>query len=121
VKISRALFSVLSAAVFVMGLSASGTAVETYDSMARRDPFVPLIGVSSDGVKQGLESILSVEDVSLQGILIGAGGKKSVIINGEVVDQGYKAGIFSVEHISDNDVTIKIGDDIYEVKLYDRE
>ena len=92
-----------------------------YESLGRRDPFVPLVGVVSrrESVR-GLEGILSIEDVSLQGILVGPGGSRSVIINGEVVAEGMKMGTLTVESIRDNEVTIKIDEDVHTLKLYEQ-
>lgn len=92
---------------------------EIYSSFGKRDPFVPLVGGGTARAKEGLEDILTVEDVSLQGILVGEAGVKSVIINGEVIGQGEQRGIFSIENISDNTVKVKIGEDVYDINLYE--
>jgi hypothetical protein len=92
-----------------------------YESLGRRDPFVPLVGVTSrrESVR-GLEGILSIEDVSLQGILVGPDGSRSVIINGEVVEEGKKIGTLMVESIKDNEVTVRIDEDTHTLKLYEQ-
>jgi hypothetical protein len=95
-----------------------GAAYE-YESYSRRDPFVPLVGVSERGATSGIEGILTIEDVMLQGILIADSGKPGVIINGEIMREGDRVGRLSIESIGSNVVKIKIDDESFELKLYE--
>ena len=58
--------------------------LHVYDHGGKRDPFVPLVGVTS-GKVDSIEDIMSIEDVNLQGIAWDSTGKKTVIINGDMV------------------------------------
>lgn len=90
-----------------------------YDSRGRRDPFVPLVGVEKPGSSSGVKGISSVEDINLQGIVSGTGGKKMAVINGEIMEEGDKIDRLSVLSVSDNAVKVKIDDTEYEIKLYE--
>ncbi|MDD4956689.1 MAG: hypothetical protein PHH49_05425 [Candidatus Omnitrophica bacterium] len=92
---------------------------EEYEHSDRRDPFVPLVGASRKSTVQGVESVLMVDDVRLQGILMAADGVREAIINGEIMREGTKIGRVTMMTIADNYVTLKIGDDEYIVRLYE--
>ena len=84
-------------------VSVSGIAgAYEYESMGRRDPFVPLVGITGEGHAGGINSILTVEDVSLQGIVVGPDNERNVIINGELLKKGDKRERLSVESIGNN-------------------
>lgn len=89
-----------------------------YESFGRRDPFVPLAGLPGGASGGGARGVLSINDISLQGIVMSAGGKREVIINGEIMTEGQKKGQITIEKIEDNIVTIKIGDQSFKKKLY---
>jgi hypothetical protein len=95
-----------------------GAAYE-YESFSRRDPFVPLVGVSERGSTGGIEGILTIEDVLLQGILIADNGKPGVIVNGEIMKEGDRAGRLFIESIGSNVVKVKIDDESFELELYE--
>ncbi|MBU1083804.1 MAG: hypothetical protein ABIG55_00400 [Candidatus Omnitrophota bacterium] len=84
----------------------------------KRDPFVPLVGVSADVQVEG-GAILSVSDVSLQGIIKGADGSYTAIINGEMMKEGYGTQNFRIKKISDNSVVMGIGEEDHEIQLYE--
>ena len=46
-----------------------------YESKGKRDPFVPLVGQEKAIRPAGLEGVVSIEDVLLEGIAIGPSGK----------------------------------------------
>jgi hypothetical protein len=80
---------------------------------------VPLVGVTKSTSVSGARGILTIEDVSLQGIVMGADGKKGVIINGEIIREGERVDRLFIESIGNNIVTIKIEDDTFKIKLYE--
>jgi hypothetical protein len=90
-----------------------------YESYGRRDPFMPLIGVTKGSLAGGIEGILTIEDVQLQGILMADDGTRRVIINGEILKQGDRIERLFIESINSNEVKIKIDDDSFTVKLYE--
>ena len=90
----------------------------TYNSYGRRDPFVPLIGIQKKAGVGGVRSVLTIDDLSLEGILVNPDGSKSVILNGDIMKEGQRIGRLTVEKIRTNDVTIKLNDVSYELKLY---
>ncbi len=67
----------------------------------------------------GVRGILTIDDVLLQGILVGDDGVRSVILNGEVLKEGDRVARVFVGSIGDNVVTIRIDDVEHEVKLYE--
>ena len=90
-----------------------------YNSYGRRDPFVPLVGVFEEGAKGGVWSILTIDDVVLQGIVVSADGSRSIVVNGEVMSEGERIGRLYVESIGENAVNIKIDEESFELKLYE--
>ncbi|MGD2279418.1 MAG: hypothetical protein PVH45_04930 [Candidatus Omnitrophota bacterium] len=104
--------------VFLASACAVGFAFQ-YEPLGRRDPFVPLVGVTKSTSVSGARGILTIEDVSLQGIVMGADGKKGVIINGEIIREGERVDRLFIESIGNNIVTIKIEDDTFKIKLYE--
>jgi hypothetical protein len=90
-----------------------------YSSFGKRDPFVPLVGVSRVSTGNALADILSIEDVDLQGIVSAPGGGYSAIINGEVLSQGDGGGIFVVEKVTSDGIKVKIGGDPFQIDLYE--
>ncbi|MDP8258002.1 MAG: general secretion pathway protein GspB [Candidatus Aadella gelida] len=91
---------------------------DEYNTQGQRDPFVPLVGVSTD-ISSGNGTIMSVNDVSLQGIVMNADGKFSAIINGEVMKEGDSTEHTKIEAIRENAVVIRIEDQSHEIKLYE--
>jgi len=90
-----------------------------YDAHGRRDPFVPLIGVSDTSSASGARGILTIDDVSLQGIVTSSDGKRAVVINGELMNEGQRVERLLVESIGDNVVMIKIDEERFYLKLYE--
>ncbi len=90
-----------------------------YESYGNRDPFVPLVGVDPlESAAMGEGVILSVNDVFLQGVVIGVDGRNSAIINGEVMMVGSVKDNMTVESIENNSVKVKIADRVHEIMLY---
>ena len=93
-----------------------GVEIFNYEPKGKRDPFVPLIG-SGRNVSTGLEGIVSIEDVNLEGIAMGAKGKWVAIINGQLMKEDDKAGSLMIKRIADKKVTLSIDDKVYDVTL----
>jgi len=87
-----------------------------YESKGKRDPFVPLVGVDKDKVS-GLEDVLSVEDIQLEGIAIGPGGKNVAMLNGRMVKENDKIGILTIRKITNKKVVLLVGDKEYILNL----
>jgi hypothetical protein len=114
----RSLSFSLLAIVFTALIHGSVLADQAYSSGGRRDPFVPLLGISGVAARSGLQGIASIRDVDLQGIVVSDDGKKSVIINGEVISEGEAVGYISIEKVGANTVVIKIENEEHELELY---
>ena len=78
-----------------------------YESRGKRDPFAPLIG-QDKAQATGLSEVMSAEDIRLEGIAIGAKGKRTAIINGEIIKEGDKAGEVEIKTIDDMFVVLLI-------------
>ena len=78
-----------------------------YDAKGKRDPLVPLVG-QERSVGAGLETITSPDDLKLEGIATGPGGKQVAIINGQMVKEHDKFGALVVKNISRKSVNISI-------------
>lgn len=109
----------LAAVLFLFFCASVSVSAEEYKSYGRRDPFVPLVGLSRETSAKGVLGILTVDDVILQGIAVNSDGTNSVIINGELMRKGERIGRVSVESISDNVVEIKIDDENHRLRLYE--
>jgi len=87
-----------------------------YEAMAKRDPFVPLVGVERTKVS-GLEDVVSVDDVKFEGITIGPGGKKTVFMNDRILKEGDRVGLVEIIKIGDESVTLVISGTEHNVEL----
>ena len=94
-------------------------AVFVYDSEGNRDPFVPLIGVAGASSASGVGGVTSLDGVSLQGIIVGPAGNRSVILNGEIMKEGDIFGDLTIVTISNNEVKVKIGQQLHDLRLYE--
>jgi len=106
----------LTVAVLYASVSRGGSF--DYSSYGRRDPFVPLVGVSGVSASGGLSGIVSIDDVLLQGIVIGSDGKGTAIINGEMFKEGFTDEGVSLISVGQSSIKIKINEDVYTVELY---
>ena len=107
------------ASVLLIGFISINSYASQYDSLGRKDPFVPLVGVAKAPSEYGIEGILTSDDVVLQGIIINPNGGKSVIMNGELIAENEKKGIVFVEKIEENQVSMIIDDERHVLKLYE--
>jgi len=87
-----------------------------YDDRGRRDPFVPLVGITMGRI-ESLEDIMSIGDVSFQGIACDSTGKKTVIINGEMIREGGGGGRLIVKKVLKNEVILTIGDEEHRLSI----
>ena len=87
-----------------------------YEPHGRRDPFVPLIG-QDKVVAATLADVTSVEDIKVEGIVIGSDGKWTAIVNGEIVKEGYKRGEIVIKKIDRKSVTLSINNKEFKVSL----
>ena len=87
-----------------------------YEVKGKRDPFVPLVGPDRV-VIAGLEDIVSIDDVNLEGIAVGAQGNTVVMINGHMLKEGDKVGSLEVKKITKSVVTLAVGGKAYNLKL----
>jgi hypothetical protein len=88
-----------------------------YDSHGRRDPFVPLVGITATAASS-LDDVLSIEDVKFQGIASDASGMQVAILNGEMIREGERSGRVTLKNISNESIIILIDDEQYEISLY---
>lgn len=88
-----------------------------YESRGKRDPFVPLVGVTAQAAGS-LEDVMSIDDVKLQGFASDSTGKKAAILNGEMVREEETVGRVTVKSISRNKVIIMLDEDAYELDIY---
>jgi hypothetical protein len=91
--------------------------VSGYESKGKRDPFVPLVGQDKGGSSAGLEGIVSVNDVLLEGIAIGPMGKNIAILNGQMVKEKDKFGLLQINKISKKTVELSIDGKVHTLSL----
>ena len=106
------------AAVLFTGMARAESAYE-YNSYDKRDPFVPLVGLAAEKGAGSAKEVFSVQDVKLQGIIIGQDGEYVAILNGQMVKAGQSVERLSIISIGKNTVQIKIGDKEHTLKLYE--
>jgi len=91
-----------------------------YNSEGRRDPFVPLVGVSQkDIVRRGVWNVLSVDDILLQGIVLNPDGIRSAVVNGEVIKEGEIIDQVLIKTVGENNIIVEINGRLHELKLYE--
>lgn len=113
------LTAALIAGIILAGRPGFSEPAHDYESMGKRDPFVPLIGGASETSMGGLQGIVSIEDVFFQGIVVGADGQRAAVINDEIFRKGDSVGGVSVEHVGKDEVVIKINEQSYRLHLYE--
>lgn len=101
-----------------ISFSAACACAETskYDAGGKRDPFVPLIGQDRSAVLS-LADITSVDDIKLEGIALGADGRSTAILNGEMLKEGDRAGDIEIQKITNTSVIILMAGKIFEIRL----
>jgi len=120
-KMKRKYFFIITFVLVAYGASVFSVPSFAYEysSLSRRDPFIPLVGVTRSGAKNSIAGILTIDDVSFQGILMNPGGAKGVIINGEIISEGQTIERLTVISVEDNLVRVSVGEEEFELKLYD--
>ena len=83
-----------------------------------RDPFVPLVGVDRVSARDGIDSIFTPMDVKFEGIVSGTGGRKALILNGELIEEGETIGLVTVKSVGANEAIISIDGKNHTVMLY---
>jgi hypothetical protein len=104
------LFIVIGACDAVYG------ALSIYESKGKRDPFVPLVGFER-GTYADLSEVSSPDDLVLEGIAKGAGGKRVAIINGQMLKENSKIGNLEIIKVSDRSVTVLIAGTQHKLEL----
>ena len=90
-----------------------------YNHRGKRDPFVPLVGAATARTVASLEDVISIEDVSLQGLASDSAGRGAAILNGEMVREGQVVGHLTVKKISKDGVILIIDDEEYALNFND--
>ncbi|MDD5428101.1 MAG: hypothetical protein PHI58_02565 [Candidatus Omnitrophica bacterium] len=89
-----------------------------YDARGKRDPFVPLIGQDkSSAGSMPLAEISSIDEIVLEGIAGEAAGKRTAIMNGELVKENSRYGDIVVKKITKDSVLITVSGKEYTVNL----
>ncbi|HPN72613.1 MAG TPA: hypothetical protein PKZ41_01300 [Candidatus Omnitrophota bacterium] len=85
----------------------------------RRDPFVPLVGVDTVKSRSGIAGIFTIVDAKFQGIATGSEGKKAIVLNGEILEEGQTVGLVELVEVGDNKAVISIDGAVHEILLYE--
>ncbi|MBL7158818.1 MAG: hypothetical protein ISS91_04855 [Candidatus Omnitrophica bacterium] len=99
------------------GIASAEEGVFVYDAAGKRDPFVPLIGVTAKGA-ESISDIISIEDVTLQGIATNAAGQKVAIINDEMIKEGQIIGRVELKKVLSQSMVLLIDGVEYRINLY---
>ena len=86
-----------------------------YDDHGKRDPFLPL--VSSAGLVVTYDEDLSVNDLSLEGIIADASGNNAALVNGKIVKTHDQIGPYVVDVIAVDHVEFLKGTERYVLKI----
>ena len=108
--------ALIIAVVVVAPYLSSGSAFG-YDPGGKRDPFVPLIGQEKKIRPSGLEEMVALEDLILEGIAISPSGKNIAILNGRMVKEKDKIGVIQIKKISKKIVELSIDGKDYSLSL----
>jgi len=87
-----------------------------YVPRGKRDPFVPLIGQDKGGAL-ALEDVTSAADLKLEGIAFVGTGRKTAILNSEIVQVNDKIGEVEIKEITKDAVRLLLSGKDYELKL----
>lgn len=74
----------------------SPDAADLYSAVGKRDPFVPLVTLTSKQVRTGLLSAQSVDDIAIEGIIVDPKNGSMVIVNGALLKEGQEEGPIKV-------------------------
>ena len=86
-----------------------------YNDHGKRDPFMPL--VSSDGIVVAYDQDLSVNDLTLEGIVADVSGRNVAIVNGKIVKAHDQIGSYVVETIAFDHVEFLKGTERFILKI----
>jgi len=100
------------------GICAEETETRAYSHRGRRDPFVPLVGVTARAT-ESLEDVMSIDDVNLQGLASDSAGRKAAIINGEMIKEGETVGRLTVKKIFKNGIIVVIDDEEHKINIHE--
>ncbi len=84
--------------IICSGLDLSAGEKVAYDAHGRRDPFVPLVTLSSKA-STGLAGVESVEDVAVEGLVYDPKHGSVAVVNGSVMKEGEELGNVKVLEI----------------------
>ena len=71
-----------------------------YKAQNKRDPFVPLVAMTTRPVSSGLVGVESLEDVQIEGVVMDADSRQSVVVvNGTMMRSGDEIGSVKVLEI----------------------
>ena len=87
-----------------------------YNARGKRDPFISLIGKEASRIIS-LEGITSIDELTLEGIAIGAGGRQIAILNGQMVKENDKFGVMVIKKISRKSVVVSIEGKDYSLNI----
>jgi hypothetical protein len=97
----------------------SGAEAFSREMPRTRDPFVPLVGGGYERSFSGIDRIFTPSDVRFEGIVSGAGGKKALVLNGEMISEGQTIGLVTVRSIGMNTAEIYIDGARHIIALYE--
>jgi hypothetical protein len=93
----------------------AGQDSSVYDDHGKRDPVWPLVSPVGNIINYDKE--FQASDLKIEGIMLGVNGQNLTIINGQIVKEGDLLGSLMVEAIGKNTVTLKQGEQKFELKL----
>ncbi|HTL70432.1 MAG TPA: hypothetical protein VL404_03980 [Candidatus Eisenbacteria bacterium] len=103
----------------MIGAARDASAEELYDAHGKRDPFVPLVTLTSRE-SSGLMGIESAGDINIEGIVYDPRGSV-VVLNGSVLKEGEEMGSLKVVKIEPNGVRVLINGTESYISLYNNE
>ena len=69
---------------------------DLYNARGKRDPFVPLVTMSSRPTAAGLIGVESIDEIKVEGIIYDPENGSFVIVNGSVMKEGEEQGTVKV-------------------------
>lgn len=87
-----------------------------YKDRGKRDPFWPLVNAGGAIVNYADEDLL-LTDLNLEGIMTGEAGENIAIINGTIVKENDKVGLYVIKTIEPYAVVLLKGDETFTLKL----
>lgn len=117
-ELSEKFFLWILAATF--GIITSGPAASAsedgYDAKAKRDPFIPLVTLTSRE-SSGLLGVESVDDLRIEGVVMDPSGSV-IVVNGTVMREGDETGPLKVVKIESNGAKVLLNGNESFVPLY---